>query len=39
MVYQINYANENLETTYKTNDAAIFSISVNDSFCVTGSED
>jgi len=39
MVFQVNYANETLEATYKTNDAAIYSIAVNDAFCVTGSED
>ena len=39
MIFQVNYQNENLEATYKTNDAAIYSISVNDAFCVTGSED
>lgn len=35
----MNYQNETLESTYKTNDGAIISISVNDAFCVTGSED
>lgn len=39
MVFQVNYQNESLEATYKTNDSAIYSISVNDAFCVTGSED
>lgn len=39
MVFQINYQSEVLEATYKTNDAAIYSISVNEAFCVTGSED
>lgn len=28
-----------LEATYRTNDSAIFSIAVNEAFCVTGSED
>lgn len=39
MVYQINYAKETHENQFKTNDGAIFSIAVNDAFCVTGSED
>jgi len=39
MVFQVNYQNETLESTYKTNDGAIYSIAVNDAFCVTGSED
>lgn len=39
VVFQINYHNEQLEATYKTNDSAIYSISVNEAFCVTGSED
>lgn len=39
MVFQVNYQTETLEATYKTNDGAIFSIAVNDAFCVTGSED
>lgn len=39
MIFQVNYQSESLEATYKTNDAAIYSISVNDAFCVTGSED
>ena len=39
MVFQVNYQTEALEATYKTNDAAIYSIAVNDAFCVTGSED
>jgi WD repeat-containing protein 90 len=28
-----------LEATYQTNDSAIYGISVNEAFCVTGSED
>ena len=39
MIFQINYQSEQLEGTFKTNDGAIFSISVNDAFCVVGSED
>lgn len=39
MVFQINYQTESLEATYQTNDSAIYSISVNEAFCVTGSED
>lgn len=39
MVFQINYATEQLEATYRTNETAIYSISVNEAFCVTGSED
>jgi WD40 repeat protein len=39
MVFQINYATEALEATYKTNDSSIYSIAVNEAFCVTGSED
>ena len=39
MIFQVNYQSETLEATYKTNDAAIYSLSVNDAFCVTGSED
>jgi hypothetical protein len=38
-VYQINYGTEELKETYKTNDRAITSISVNDQFCVVGSDD
>lgn len=39
MVYQINYDDETLEATYRTNDSAIYSIAINQAFCVTGSED
>ncbi len=39
MVFQVNYQTEALEATYKTNDAAIYSIAVNEAFCVIGSED
>jgi|TARA_B110001450_G_scaffold257009_1_gene290200 WD repeat-containing protein 90 len=39
MVFQVNYQNETLEASYKTNDGAIFAIAVNDAFCVLGSED
>ena len=39
MVFQINYATETLESTYKTNDSAIYALAVNEAFCVTGSED
>jgi len=39
IVFQVNYLTEALEATYKTNDSSIYSISVNESFCVTGSED
>ena len=39
MVYQLNYDDETLEATYCTNDSAIYSIAINQSFCVTGSED
>ena len=38
-VFQINYGTQQLETTFRTNDKAITSICVNDSFCVVGSED
>ena len=39
MVYQVNYDEETLEATYRANDSAIYSISINQAFCVTGSED
>jgi WD repeat-containing protein 90 len=39
MVYQVNYATEQLEATYRTNDSSIYTIAVNEAFCVTGSED
>lgn len=39
MVFQINYATEALEATYRTNESAIYTIAVNEAFCVTGSED
>ena len=39
MVFIINYATETLEAPYKTNDAAIYSIAVNEAFCVIGSMD
>lgn len=39
MVFQVNYHTESLEATYQTNDGAIYSISVNEAFCVTGSAD
>lgn len=39
MVFQINYATETLEATYKTNDSSIYTLAVNEAFCVTGSED
>ena len=39
MVYQLNYDDETLEATYCTNDSAIYSIAINQAFCVTGSED
>ena len=39
MVYIVNYQNETLEAPYKTNDAAIYSIAVNEAFCVIGSMD
>ena len=39
MVYQVNYQKETHENQFKTNDGAIYSIAVNDAFCVTGSED
>lgn len=39
MVYQINYETETLEGTYMTNDSAIYSIAIDQAFCVTGSED
>lgn len=39
MVFQVNYHTESLEATYQTNDSAIYGISVNEAFCVTGSED
>jgi len=39
LVFQINYHNESLEGTFQLHDSAIYSIAVNDAFCVTGSED
>ena len=39
MIFQVNYQTESLEASFKTNDGAIYSISVNDAFCVVGSED
>jgi len=48
MVFQINYHTEALEAVYPLNlplnrdssgPSAIFSLSVNEAFCVTGSED
>jgi len=39
MVFQINYHTEAVEATYRTNDSAIYTISVNEAFCVIGSED
>ena len=39
MVYQLNYDDETLEATYCTNDSAIYSIAINQAFCVTGSKD
>lgn len=39
VVFQVNYLTETLEATYKTNDSSIYSIAVNEAFCVTGSED
>ena len=39
MIYQINYDDETLEATYRTNETAIYSIAINQAFCVTGSED
>ena len=39
MVYQISYHTEQLEATYQTNDSDIYSIAVNEAFCVTGSAD
>lgn len=39
MVFIVNYATETLEAPYKTNDAAIYSIAVNEAFCVIGSMD
>ena len=39
MVYQISYHTEQLEATYRTNDSDIYSIAVNEAFCVTGSAD
>jgi WD40 repeat protein len=38
-IYQINYQTETLEANYKVNDGAIYSVAVNEAFCVTGSED
>lgn len=39
MIFQINFVTHELETVYKLHDSAICSISVRNSFCVTGSED
>ena len=39
MVFVVNYQDETIEATYKTNDAAIYSLSVNEAFCVIGSMD
>lgn len=39
MIFQINYITRELEMVYKLHDSAICSISIRDSFCVTGSED
>lgn len=39
MVFIVNYQDETVEATYKTNDAAIYSICVNEAFCVVGSMD
>lgn len=39
MVVKINYHTEALEGFYQLHDSAIHSISVNEAFCVTGSED
>ena len=39
MVFQINYHTEALEATFPLHDGAIYSLSVNEAFCVTGSED
>ena len=39
MVYQLNYDDETLDATYCTNDSPIYSIAINQSFCVTGSQD
>ncbi len=39
MVFQINYHTETVESTYRTNDSVIYTISVNEAFCVTGSDD
>ena len=39
MIFQVNYQTESLEASFKTNDGAIYSIAVNDAFCVVGSED
>ena len=39
MVYQVCYWTEKLLKTFRTNDQAIYSIAVNETFVVTGSED
>jgi WD40 repeat protein len=39
MVMQINYHTQALEGAFQLHDAGIYSISVNEAFCVTGSED
>lgn len=36
---QINYHTQALEGAFQLHDAGIYSISVNEAFCVTGSED
>jgi len=39
MIYQVNYHNEKLEGTFQVDEQAIYSVSVNEAFCVVGSED
>ena len=39
MIMQVNYLTEKVEATYQTCDSAIYSIAVNEAFCVIGSED
>ena len=39
MIYQINYVTQKFETIYQVHSKPIYSIALNEAFCVTGSED
>ena len=39
IIFQINYQTEILEATYRTNESEIYTIAVNENYCVTGSQD